>query len=821
MVEKGLTSTKPAAKQSALNAILLYVELDKADPVIEELLPTLSHKTPKVVAAALSGFTSIYHEFGCKTVEPKSILKVLPKVFGHADKNVRTEAQNLAVELYRWLREGIKPLFWNELKPVQQQDLDKLFEKVKDEPTPKPERLLRSQHAKQAAAIATAPVEEDYAEADYEDDLGDIDLAPEAVDVFPKIPADFNERINSVKWKDRKDALDELHTAINVPTIQEGPFDEITRALAKSMKDANIAVVTVAANSIELLAKGLRKSFSKYRSNVMEPILERMKERKQSVVDALAAALDAVVAYCSFSDYLESTTSFFSHKNPQVKLEYTRFLTRALKSAKEAPSLPEAKSISDSGSKLLTDSQAPQRDAGAELLGVLLKIMGERIMNAHFEPLDDIRKAKIKEFADSAEVKAKYKPKAAPAPKVVAAPVGKKPVPKKTTTAPPARKAAAPAPAAEPAAAPLQPKPTARPGVPKPGAPRGLRPPSGVASAGKKLAPPSVYAQSPRKNVVSPPLEEEEPIPAPKLSRGLTGRQLSKPSETGQTQTAPQHMQPLPSADRIELEELRAEVERLRSNTDHLHRENSSLHTRVQELEDHNAQLIEDHTRDVLSIKAKETQLTRARADAESERQSAQSMQREVDRLKRELGRTARVSSPRPSDFGAADLNPEFKAYGNGDTMSSRTMSPYREGKENVPAELSVSNENKSYIRDNMLSPPPRSVGPPRTSSRSTNNTSASPVRSESRTNSATGSTGPNYASSRSIGAPPAFQAAPPPVRSQSRTGLPNGNDASSAVSSAGASRPGQESWRRAAEVTQNLKARIDLMKVSESRLER
>ena len=149
IVEKGLASSRPAAKQKALECILLYIELDKANPVIEELIPILSNKQPKLIAATLSALTSIYHAYGCKTVDPKPIIKILPKIYGHADKNVRAEGQNLTVEFYRWLKDSMKPLFWNELKPVQQQDLEKLFDKVKDEAPAKPERLLRSQQAAQ------------------------------------------------------------------------------------------------------------------------------------------------------------------------------------------------------------------------------------------------------------------------------------------------------------------------------------------------------------------------------------------------------------------------------------------------------------------------------------------------------------------------------------------------------------------------------------------------------------------------------------------------------------------------------------------------
>ena len=109
------------------------------------MVAALSNKQPKIVTATLAALKSLYHAYGVKIVEPKPILKALPKVFGHADKNVRAEAQGLVVELYRWLREAMKTLFWNELKPVQQQDLEKLFEPVKAAPPPKQARVLRAQ----------------------------------------------------------------------------------------------------------------------------------------------------------------------------------------------------------------------------------------------------------------------------------------------------------------------------------------------------------------------------------------------------------------------------------------------------------------------------------------------------------------------------------------------------------------------------------------------------------------------------------------------------------------------------------------------------
>lgn len=257
---------------------------------MEELIPFLSHKMPKLIAATLSAMTAIYAAFGAKTVDPKPVLKVLPKVFGHADKNVRAEATKLAIELYKWLKDAMKPMFFGELKPVQQKELEDAFEKVKDE-TPKQERLLKSQQAAAAAAEAAGVVVEEEEEEPVQVDA--FDLA-EPVDIMATLPENFEDQVSSTKWKERKESLEALAVIINVPRIKDGAYDNIVRALAKCMKDANVAVVTVAANCIELMATGMRRGFSKYRSTVLGSVLERLKEKKQGVIDALAKALDAI-----------------------------------------------------------------------------------------------------------------------------------------------------------------------------------------------------------------------------------------------------------------------------------------------------------------------------------------------------------------------------------------------------------------------------------------------------------------------------------------------------------------------------------------------
>ncbi|KAJ5174327.1 uncharacterized protein N7482_000204 [Penicillium canariense] len=780
IAEKGLPCARPAGKASAQEALLLCIELDRADHVLEDILPTLSHKVPKVVAGALAALTTIYHNFGCKIVDPKPTLKALTKVFGHADKNVRAEAQNLTVELYRWLREAIKPLFWADLKPVQQQDLEKLFEVVQQEPSPKQERFTRAQQDAMAAASA-APGGGDGADDHGGDEFAEeeteevevFDLA-EPVDVMPKVPKDLQDQLGSSKWKDRKEALDALYNAINVPRIKDGPYDDIVRGLAKCMKDANIAVVTVAANCVDLLAKGLRNGFMKYRSTILVPMLERLKEKKQSVADALGQALDAVFLSTNLSDCLEEILEYLKHKNPQVKQETVKFLIRCLRTTRTVPAKPEIKSIADAGTKLLTESTEAIRSGGAEILGTLMKILGERAMNPYLDGLDEIRKTKIKEYFETAEVKAKERPKPIMAPPKPAAPAGRKVVPGKK----PAPGLKKPAPAA--AEAPVKAAPKAIPS--KLGKP-GLAPPGAGLKLQRKLAGPG-GTSSPQRRIASPPSEEAAPAPKFGLGRGLAGRPIAKPAAPVEPAPvpAPPAMNAMSAADRAELEELRAEKDRFTRISEEMKSERSRFNSQITELQNQNAQLIEDHTRDVLSIKAKETQLVRARSDAEAAEQNVQKQQREIERLKRELARALRASAMSPPNAGSEA----------GSLGIPETTSIYQESAGNGHAARSG-----LHMGSRFESTRPRSYASASPSEEKENNGLESPGGREGGLGLGRRKLSPTYGLS-GIGSP-----------TRSSRGSLHATEDEAAPRSAEPA----ENWKRAAEVTSQLKARIEQMK--------
>jgi hypothetical protein len=391
-------------------------------------------------------------------------------------------------------------------------------------------------------------------------------------------------------------------------------------------------------------------------------------------------------------------------------------------------------------------------------------------------------------------VKAKDKPKPPPA----AAPRAAAPAaaPRKVVAKKPATKKPPPAPSPYAQEA-LAPQPTARSvpgsklGAPKtsglsaPGA--GLKAPMKRTLAGPGGAAPPALS-SPRRPVSQAPTPEEEPPAPPRLGlggRGLAGRPLAAKAPA-LAPPASQSISPPPNSgltalERAELEELRLDKDRLLRQSDDLRQERSRLNSEVQELKNQNAQLIEDHTRDVLSIKAKETQLVRARSDCEAAEAMCGQLRREMERLKRALTSAERVNSPpalSPSRDGATDEAGIYRDTG----MYSGTQDNPRAGYGNR-ARMSF-NSALSEEKENTVDAVTAQYGRGKLSPELGRN---------GRNSAASGSGGRNSPA-------PAYQSR---IRDTSTEGTrQEGNG------------QGVESWKRAAEVTSALKAKIEQMKV-------
>lgn len=405
--EKALTAVRESTRNKAIESLLLIVELDKPNPVIEEMIPFLSSKIPKLLTATIKAINEVYMAFGCDIVDYNLIITHIPKLFAHADKNVRAETQKLSITIRSYIGPAFEKLVFDNLKPIQQRELTNAFSKIDSKP--EPSRLLKIHQ--------TVSLNTDVTDGDGDGDVAMEDFQVEVqvsendpwdstnpVDIHSKLPADLNERLMSSKWKERVEVLTEVLQMTEVPKIKPSDFTDLIRSLAKALKDPTVFVVIKSAEVLVSLANGIRYHFDKYVSIVLEPLLERTKEKKKSVTDALGLALDACFKYSSLHEILQPTIDHMNHKTPQIKYESMQFLLRCLRATADVPAHHEVDLIMEEAIKLLSDPQVIVRDTSAELIGTLMKIIGPAKSRSYIGKVDKRHLKRVEDFSQSAVI---------------------------------------------------------------------------------------------------------------------------------------------------------------------------------------------------------------------------------------------------------------------------------------------------------------------------------------------------------------------------------------------------------------------------------
>lgn len=132
-------------------------------------------------------------------------------------------------------------------------------------------------------------------------------------------------------------------------------------------------------------------------------------------MSALVEAIDAIYPCLGIEAVQEDCLAALKHKTPSVVIETAKFLSRAFAKC-PAPVFTNKKMVKGYVSALLESlnhSDGGVREAAAETLGVLMKLLGEPTMTKLMADVDAIKMAKIKEFAEKAEITGK-RPKLQP-----------------------------------------------------------------------------------------------------------------------------------------------------------------------------------------------------------------------------------------------------------------------------------------------------------------------------------------------------------------------------------------------------------------------
>ncbi|SCV99646.1 LAFE_0A07778g1_1 [Lachancea fermentati] len=438
LAEKGLGSSRPNTKNKTIECILLLVSLDSSvQQTIELIEPFFSNKLPRLVASCVGCINTMIESFGLININNMQsfllqLLEPIPKLSSHADRNVRSNTMNLILEIYKWIgRDLLQDLLLENLKPIQQRDLDKMFQKYEGTIPPQSQpKLFQWQKDLEKEAQESGPDKDgdtlmgdqlstipSKADADaLGSQIDPFDILP-STSILDKFPEDFQTRISSSKWKDRVEVLEEILNNLLIPAkklqSKNQDYSEFLRSLSHVIqKDANVQAVTIAAILIQQLCLKLKSNFTKsYGTIVLDPLLERTKEKKPSVSEAICAALDYIAEVCGIDECLEETLNHMKHKIPQIRMECTKFLTRMLKTWK-----PQSRNLQDEFVikmipdmsivilKIVNDTQPTIRETGFECLATLMKLVGEREVSETLEKLDNLKRKKVYEYYEKVEV---------------------------------------------------------------------------------------------------------------------------------------------------------------------------------------------------------------------------------------------------------------------------------------------------------------------------------------------------------------------------------------------------------------------------------
>ncbi|GER36495.1 microtubule organiziation 1 family protein [Striga asiatica] len=406
IVAKCLTG-RPKTVEKAQMAFMLWVELEAVEPFLDAMEKAIKNKVAKAVVPAIDVMFQALSEFGSKIIPPKRMLKMLPELFDHQDQNVRASSKGLTLELCRWIgKDPVKSILFEKMRDTMKKELEAELANVIG--TAKPTRKIRSEQDKEPepeavpVAAGLGPAEDSAAEVPQE--IDEYELVDPVDILTPLEKSGFWEGVKAAKWSERKEAVAELTKLASTKKIAPGDFSEVCRTLKKLITDVNIAVAVEAVQALANLAKGLRTHFSASSRFVLPVLLEKLKEKKPTMTEALTQTLQAM--HSSISNrksigWIGSVTDIktaVKNKVPLVRSLTMNWVTFCIETSNKATIIKVHKEYVPICMECLNDGTPEVRDAAFSALAAVAKMVGMRPLEKSLEKLDDVRKKKLSEM---------------------------------------------------------------------------------------------------------------------------------------------------------------------------------------------------------------------------------------------------------------------------------------------------------------------------------------------------------------------------------------------------------------------------------------
>ncbi|KAG8078290.1 hypothetical protein GUJ93_ZPchr0007g5646 [Zizania palustris] len=405
IIAKCLTG-RPKTVEKAQAAFLLWVELEAADVFLESMEKAVKNKVAKAVVPAIDVMFQALSEFGAKVVPPKKILKMLSELFDHPDQNVRASSKGLTLELCRWIgKEPVKAILFEKMRDTMKKELEAELANVSG--IAKPTRKIRSEQEKELEEEAlpetagTNNAEEAVTEAPLE--IDEYDLVDPVDILTPLEKSGFWDGVKATKWSERRDAVAELTKLASTKKIAPGDFHEVCRTLKKLVTDVNLAVSVEATQAIGNLAKGLRTHFSGNSRVLLPVLLEKLKEKKPTMTEALSQTLQAMhkSGCITLLDVIEDIRVAVKNKVPLIRSLTLNWVTFCIETSNKATVLKLHKDYVPICMECLNDGTPEVRDASFSVLTAIAKMVGMKPLERSLEKLDDVRKKKLSDMIGS------------------------------------------------------------------------------------------------------------------------------------------------------------------------------------------------------------------------------------------------------------------------------------------------------------------------------------------------------------------------------------------------------------------------------------
>ncbi|CAO2842672.1 unnamed protein product [Amaranthus hypochondriacus] len=402
IVAKCLTG-RPKTVEKAQIVFMLWVELEAAEAFLDSMEKAIKNKVAKAVVPAIDVMFQALSEFGAKVVPPKRLLKMLPELFDHQDQNVRASSKGLTLELCRWIgKDPVKAILFEKMRDTMKKELE--AELVNVSGIAKPTRKIRSEQDKEpepevvAEVTGAGPSEESTSDAPLE--IDEYELIDPVDILTPLEKSGFWDGVKATKWSERKEAVAELTKLASTRRIAPGDFTEVCRTLKKLVTDVNLAVSVEAIQAIGNLARGLRAHFSGSSRFLLPVLLEKLKEKKPTITDALTQTLQAMYksGCLSLVDVLEDVKTAVKNKVPLVRSMTLNWLNFCIETSNKSVIQKAHKDYVPVCMECLNDGTPEVRDAAFSALTAIAKSVGMRPLERSLEKLDDVRRKKLNDM---------------------------------------------------------------------------------------------------------------------------------------------------------------------------------------------------------------------------------------------------------------------------------------------------------------------------------------------------------------------------------------------------------------------------------------